>query len=435
MTFGEKESEHIGGKMHTRELLIRASEIVKRHEHLARTQGAYFNVFDILDRATDEVKGHSAFIAEMLNPEGSHGQGDLFLKLFFRGLRSAGRRTLAGLPSDMEDRQWSVAREMSFTGPVAGRIDIAIEATGTPGILLAIENKIKHQDEERQLERYWHYGQSRQLGTCLFYLTLDGSEPSKESLGELPLESVVLLSYAGFIVPWLDDCIAAAAQLPNIRETLVQYQHLVTGLAGGSWNKERTMELKKLLKDPADLRAAAELGQALAAKKVEIQLAFWSKLQERFCEKACLGTGELVAWFSYTKEKVTDFCARSRGKKSYGIGLPLTDLDAGRSVMFGLEVYNNFYFAFSVIKDGAQIDPGDDDKTARVIEIASRILPKSEGVWFAYDYPVPRLDFRVFDDACMKLASPTYLNDCVDRLGDQAAEILKFFTSAYGRNS
>lgn len=45
--------------------------------------GLLFNIFEILDRTTDEVKCHSAFIAELLDPKGEHGQSSKFLKLFF----------------------------------------------------------------------------------------------------------------------------------------------------------------------------------------------------------------------------------------------------------------------------------------------------------------------------------------------------------------
>lgn len=37
--------------------------------------GDFFNIFSILKMETDEVKTHSAFLAELLNPKGSHGQG------------------------------------------------------------------------------------------------------------------------------------------------------------------------------------------------------------------------------------------------------------------------------------------------------------------------------------------------------------------------
>lgn len=40
-----------------------------------------FNIFRILKLESSEVRLHSAFIAELLNPKGNHGQKDKFLKI------------------------------------------------------------------------------------------------------------------------------------------------------------------------------------------------------------------------------------------------------------------------------------------------------------------------------------------------------------------
>ena len=46
--------------------------------------GDFFNIFSILKMETDEVKTHSAFLAELLNPKGSHGQGNIFIDEFVK---------------------------------------------------------------------------------------------------------------------------------------------------------------------------------------------------------------------------------------------------------------------------------------------------------------------------------------------------------------
>ena len=51
---------------------------------LAREESRYtaadFNIFRLLGVARAEVTTHSAMLAELLNPDGSHGQGDRFLR-------------------------------------------------------------------------------------------------------------------------------------------------------------------------------------------------------------------------------------------------------------------------------------------------------------------------------------------------------------------
>ena len=45
-------------------------------------RGECFNIFQILGVATSEVRLHSAFLAELLNPCASHGMGAKFLSSF-----------------------------------------------------------------------------------------------------------------------------------------------------------------------------------------------------------------------------------------------------------------------------------------------------------------------------------------------------------------
>jgi hypothetical protein len=64
-----------------RELQLRAN----------RSSGSCFNVFRAL-RVTEEEAKHLAFIAQLLDPRGSHGQGDLFLRRFLEAVASSGQR-------------------------------------------------------------------------------------------------------------------------------------------------------------------------------------------------------------------------------------------------------------------------------------------------------------------------------------------------------
>ena len=58
---------------------ILAKAKVSRNE--SRLRGEQFNIFHACGVNHYETK-HSAIIAEFLNPEGSHGQGDIYLKEF-----------------------------------------------------------------------------------------------------------------------------------------------------------------------------------------------------------------------------------------------------------------------------------------------------------------------------------------------------------------
>lgn len=63
-------------------LLDQVNALLKRYADINQITGEEFNIFRILKLESSEVRMHSAFLAELLNPKGSHGQKDTFLKLF-----------------------------------------------------------------------------------------------------------------------------------------------------------------------------------------------------------------------------------------------------------------------------------------------------------------------------------------------------------------
>lgn len=94
------------------------------------------NLFTMLRSANEEVALHSRFIAFLLDPEGDHGQGDLFLRLFMEE---------CGHPDfQMKTKTARVRREYQ-------NIDIYI-TDGNNHII--IENKIWAGDQKNQIKRY-----------------------------------------------------------------------------------------------------------------------------------------------------------------------------------------------------------------------------------------------------------------------------------------
>ena len=165
--------------------ILRQIQLLKdKYDELAAVTGEHFNVFSILGVEADEVRTHSAFLADLLNPQGSHRQGTAFLKLFLeKALEYPG-------PDEYENFQ--VTKEVSTE---QGRIDILLEKNDA---CIVIENKIYAGDQDDQMERYYQYARSKGISEHkikLIYLTLDGSPPSEESLGSLSVERVKCLSY------------------------------------------------------------------------------------------------------------------------------------------------------------------------------------------------------------------------------------------------
>jgi len=64
------------------QLLDRVKTIKRLNQQILEAKGEVFNIYEILDLRTKEVRTHSSFIAELLNPQGMHLLGDSFLKVF-----------------------------------------------------------------------------------------------------------------------------------------------------------------------------------------------------------------------------------------------------------------------------------------------------------------------------------------------------------------
>ncbi len=145
------------------------------HE-LDRNLARRFNVLDYLK--TDEL-GLSRIIADLLNPEATHGQGVLFLRTFLANFKSF-HEPLKNWP-DL-DRRTSVVREQRTE---EGRqIDVVVEIHGPDGkYCLAIENKPYDRDRENQVKHYLEHLKGKNAKRfLLIYLSPTGEEPSEWSI-------------------------------------------------------------------------------------------------------------------------------------------------------------------------------------------------------------------------------------------------------------
>lgn len=102
-------------------------------------RGESFNIFNTIGLKSEEVRLHSAFIGELLNPKGSHGASSLFLKAFLDVMQiEDGYINYELCSPNILERVIGTVTETE-----GGRIDIIIE-DGTHAVI--IENKIYASD-------------------------------------------------------------------------------------------------------------------------------------------------------------------------------------------------------------------------------------------------------------------------------------------------
>lgn len=127
--------------------LTQISAIIRQYSKIAELTGENFNVFNILGLTTNEVRTHSAFIAELLNPNGSHGKKDTFLSLFLQQMEIKDFYS--------EDARVVVEKHVGFISSdttEGGNIDII--AIDKDNRAVIIENKIYAPDQPSQLLRF-----------------------------------------------------------------------------------------------------------------------------------------------------------------------------------------------------------------------------------------------------------------------------------------
>lgn len=226
---------------HIDSLFNRVKHVVEKYEEIERITGEKYNIFSILGLASNEL-AHSKFIANLLNPRGSHGQGDVYLKLFF-GLMNEKFLVQAEenkVPISNEsnihivnafETGIAICQTEKHAGKVdlkeceGGRIDIYLKS-GIHEII--IENKVYAGDQFKQLKRYNTFSPKAPI----FYLILlDADNVSVQSKNDLiEGEHFFSISYETDILNWIEKCVEYSAAIPFIRETLRQYANLIKRL-------------------------------------------------------------------------------------------------------------------------------------------------------------------------------------------------------------
>ena len=211
--------------------VILQKEKVRKEE--SRKRGERFNVFEMLGVAHYEVT-HSKIIAGFLNPQGSHGQGDLFLRLFLQTIEDNNEINI----------NTSHAKVYTEYDTGDGRIDILIEDNIGHGIV--IENKVYAGDQPEQLIRYNSFAENKYKkgNYTIYYLTLYGYEASGNSANGIVYKCI---SYSEHIINWLLLCIQECATMPLVRETLVQYLNHIKQLTNQDMDSLNKEELLKLM--------------------------------------------------------------------------------------------------------------------------------------------------------------------------------------------
>ena len=185
-----------------------------------------YNIFTLFHGFSDEVNLHSNFIASLLDPNGDHYKGDLFLKLF---LETCG----------IDDFSIDTSRATVFKE--FKHIDIYI-SDGKKHIIL--ENKVYAKDQPTQIERYIETiiqnKDAEDEDIYVLYLHPDGDLPKEYSLGDYKTNqdetklvkkgstiNFKVISYEDEISNWIDKCKNEVSNITDLNVFLSQYKDVI----------------------------------------------------------------------------------------------------------------------------------------------------------------------------------------------------------------
>lgn len=188
-------------------LFQQAAHILEKDNMHKKQTGNNFNIFRITNIFDDEVK-ICRVLHDLLNPDGNHFQGPLFLKAFIE------RVLTPDVIFTAEDyTNVKVFREYYLSS--GRRIDLYIR---TPNIKIPIEVKIHAEDQTSQCVDYAEHA----VNSKIIYLTKYGSKPSDKSLGKLNIQGVYCISFQKDILQWLQYCAALPELSAPVQEILLQ---------------------------------------------------------------------------------------------------------------------------------------------------------------------------------------------------------------------
>jgi len=361
------------------------------------TEKPQYNLFNVLRSDSDEVRLHSRFLVDILNPRGSHRHGSTFLNDFLQRLSI---KLTGDIQVDCEYKN----------------IDILIRNQDTA---IIIENKIYAGDQDKQLLRY-HEAMLNEgyANIYLFYLTLDGKDASEQSAGSLQNE-VTNLSYADDIHTWIHRCTEIAVRDAPLREAFIQYTILINNLTHKVDNMEHVNQLKQLLLTGDNLLSIGEINQAYEEIIIDAQVAMWNMLGDKMAETFGELSNNSISKHHDIRSSVKRYVQAKRNSRYIIQEVPLKNYPS-----FNLFIEQNHHLYFGIYcEDETNIIKG------KELPKRKHSYKDSDNYNTFWTYPKHKINFRNITDNNVKfLSTPSHLEKMVDQIIDEMVQMIEMYT-------
>ncbi|NLL29392.1 MAG: PD-(D/E)XK nuclease family protein [Bacteroidales bacterium] len=247
-------------------------EVIRiRNEAIIDATGGRFNMFRIVG-VNHYENTHSGIIAEFLNPKGSHGLKDKFLREFINQT----------IPKDFSFNCNEAQVYTEFTLNNLGRADIVIEQKDKHKAII-IENKIYAEDQYEQLKRYNQYalGKYGEGNYLILYLTLEGVDASEDSGSGVEYTRI---SYSMDVIKWLEECAKISLHFPMVRETINQYINHLKQLTNQDMDAKSQKEIVDIISRKENIPNVAKILDNQDAWRQEIIIQYLQPALEKLAK-------------------------------------------------------------------------------------------------------------------------------------------------------
>lgn len=412
-------------------LILECKDLVTNHIDALEDKKSRYNIYRLLNVTNKEVQ-MCRILADLLDPEGAHGEGAKYLIDFFA-------EVLHKEVSDAVLQDARVYKEYPITND--RRIDIVIRYHGG---FIPIEVKINADDQKSQCYDYYNFAKKKDQDACIVYLTRSGYRPSEYSVtgsaGDKLDESVIhCISFEKDILSWLERIkhVAAESMVPFIDQFAGAVQDFVN-----TEDEEYKMKLtERIIDNSENLRTSLEIANTVNYAKAGLMRALFvefEKQMEPLLEKYHLTVETKSRWFHYEYQATEEFY--SHNESTYpGLNYVISSVDLGEelSLWLRIEIDNRLFGSLCVFdysaksnteyEIGNQCDVISDSLWDKLCEYV--ILPKERGKdgWIvAWKYlptgsdstrdsidSVP--DFKKMNEAAIELADEDKRKEFVSR--------------------
>lgn len=375
-----------------------------------------YNIFNVLEINAKEVI-MCRFLADLLNPEGQHGCGILFLKSFLRDvLRQSG-------VSDTLLVCTEVIQEYVIDGN--RRIDIMIQNSR---FKIPMEVKIYADEQEGQCYDYYESAQNAPI----VYLTRFGNIPSPYSRKKrngtaiLSPNDILCISWAEDICGWLTKQLVQLNE--PIKSLVIQYIDAIRGITDERDRKNMERSLEVLLESPEYFHAGVEIEKSIKTAKLRLMRLVFDDFKEEMEKIAPQYSLELetdAVYYSYEEKLHEKFYDRDSTYPGLNYVIRNAKFEkCSLQMWFRIEVEHNLFAGIclfdtkAVSPDGNQKGYQVNDITPEIIDEAAKYLDRDVMTpvdwWFTWCYPNGKRQDFYYDD----VPDFKHMNQCAINLVD-----------------